>query len=72
MRLMETITYKINMILRKFKKWNWTLLCVILLISCAGAASNKNIHTLLDGIIITFGFGIPIGLFMAWLTKDQN
>lgn len=54
------------------RKWNWSLFVVIVLLCCIGALQNKTITNFKDGAILVLIFGLPIGLGMAWMTKDNS
>lgn len=54
------------------KKWNWALFVVIICVCCIGALGNKNTPDIKSAFILASVFGIPLGLFMAWLTKDDE
>ncbi len=54
------------------KKWNWSIFFVIVLVSCMGALSNKTIPDITSCFIVAGYFGIPVGLFMAWLTQEPK
>lgn len=69
--LLKIMRNKIMMLLQKLKKWNWTIFVVILLVACMGALENKSISNFAEGIILVLGFGVPIGLVWAWLTKSE-
>jgi hypothetical protein len=53
------------------KNWNWTLFWVILMICFVGAATDKKVNNIWQGIIIASSFDIPLGLLWAWLTKTK-
>jgi hypothetical protein len=57
--------------MKKFKNWNWTAFVVIVTVCCIGALGNKSLTSIKDVVILTSVFGVPIGLFFAWMTKEE-
>ena len=53
------------------KRWNWSAFLVMFACAGAGAAGNKTINTFYEGVVIVLGFSLTVGLFLAWLTKDE-
>lgn len=57
---------------KKLKQWNWAGFTVILILCCAGAAGNKSIHSIADFLILVSTLGIPLALFVAWLSREEH
>lgn len=51
------------------KRWNWKLFLLIICCSLIAAISNESLKSYNDILIVGFGFGIPVGLIWAFLTR---
>jgi hypothetical protein len=60
-----------NTIVLKIKKWNWNIFWAIIFACCMGALSNKSIPSILECFIVALIIGLPLGLFLAYSTKDE-
>ena len=54
------------------KRWNWSLLLVIICVSEIGALQNMNFNNLLNALLFGLIAGIIIGLPFAILTREPK
>ncbi len=57
---------------KKLKSLNWTVYFVVICMSLAGAAQNKNVHSLKDALILGTVGGIILGLPFALIGRYEE
>lgn len=58
--------------IKKLKKWNWSLFCLMFIIACLGAFTNDTIHTFKDAITLATELTLILGLPTAYITRDDE
>lgn len=56
--------------MKELKKWNWSLLFIIMCITTIGTLGNKTIESTSTALLIGGITGLLFGLPFAWITKD--
>lgn len=69
MKLTNFLKY-FNNVLKELITYDWVSFMIVMAICYFGVLDNKNILNIRDLLFVCSCFGIPVGLFFAYINKD--